>query len=244
MTTATAEVRSGVATLRWDRADVHNAMDSVTASELESQLRQLRARDDVGAVLLYPAPGAFCAGWDLAELRAVIGQGAAEQRAFLSSNLALLDALRDSSQITVAVIDGACLGFGAALACCCDLRIATERSTFGFPEAPLGIVPAMAALEVVPELSAGQAISWLAVGRTRTAEAAARAGLVDEVVGEGDLPDVLEELRHDLAAVRPAVLRETKRLVHELRAGGDPGEHRRVAIEFAAASLAAVAAHG
>ena len=236
MSTVRVEVDDGVATLGWGRSAVRNAMDAATARELTARLRELATRDDVAAVILQPAPGAFCAGWDIAELRSLGDATPDDVRAFLDGNLELVDAVTTSPQVTVALVDGPCLGFGAALAARCDISLASERSTVGFPEATINVVPAIAAMDVVAVLPSGRAIDWLATGRVRPAAIARDDGLLGEVVSTDEFAAAADELRTSLTAVGPATVRETKRLITRM-ADATGAERRRLGLDAAVATL-------
>jgi methylglutaconyl-CoA hydratase len=236
MSTVRLDVDHGVATVGWDRRDVRNAMDAATARELTSRMREMAERDDVGAIILQPADGAFCAGWDIDELRGLADATPETITAFLEGNLELLEAVVSSPQVTVALVDGPCLGFGAALAARCDISLATDRSTVGFPEATIGVLPAIAALDVVAVLPPGRAVDWLATGRVRPAGAARDDGLLGEVVAADEFDAAARGLRASLASAGPSLVRGTKQLVTQMVDATD-AQRRRLALDSAVATL-------
>jgi cyclohexa-1,5-dienecarbonyl-CoA hydratase len=91
-----------------------------------------------------------------------------------------LGRLRALDALTVALIDGHCLGGGMELALCCDLVFATERSKLGQPEIALGCFPPVAAALYPRRIGTGRTLELLLTGRTFPAAEGIALGLVDE----------------------------------------------------------------
>ena len=81
-------------------------------------------------------PHAFVAGADITEFA---GAGSEVIRERFRNNA--VEALWNLSKPTIAMVDGFALGGGCEVACSCDIRIASDRSTFGTPEINLGLIP-------------------------------------------------------------------------------------------------------
>lgn len=126
--------------------------------------------------------------------------------------------LRDLSAVTVAAVQGHCLGGGMELALACDLVIATENARFGQPEIELGCYPPVAAALYPSLIGPGRTLDLLLTGRTLTCEEAERMGLVTRRVG--NLDEGLAKLTAEILAKSGAVVRLTKKAV---RAGRDHG---------------------
>ena len=126
--------------------------------------------------------------------------------------------LRDLSAVTVAAVQGHCLGGGMELALACDLVIATEDARFGQPEIELGCYPPVAAALYPSLIGPGRTLDLLLTGRTLTCEEAERMGLIARRVG--NLDEGLAKLTSEILAKSAAVARLTKKAV---RAGRDHG---------------------
>jgi cyclohexa-1,5-dienecarbonyl-CoA hydratase len=126
--------------------------------------------------------------------------------------------LRDLSAVTVAAVQGHCLGGGMELALACDLVIATEDARFGQPEIELGCYPPVAAALYPALIGPGRTLDLLLTGRTLTCEEAERMGLVARRVPS--LDEGLAKLSAEILAKSAAVVRLTKKAV---RAGRDRG---------------------
>lgn len=126
--------------------------------------------------------------------------------------------LRDLAAVTVAAVQGHCLGGGMELALACDLVIATEDTRFGQPEIELGCYPPVAAALYPSLIGPGRTLDLLLTGRTLTCEEAERMGLVARRVSS--LDEGLAKLTAEILAKSAAVVRLTKKAV---RAGRDHG---------------------
>lgn len=170
-----------------DAGLAHGALE-----QFEALLAQA-ARDKTCRVLVLEGhDGRFCRGMDLAEVMREKGDVAGGVRHYAIC----LRLLRQSRQAVVAVVDGAALGGGLGLAAAADVLIATERATFGLPEALVGLLPAMV-LPLLCERMPAQKVRRLALAALCwDAATALRLGLVDHVVADGEAAE--KALRHEL----------------------------------------------
>ena len=116
-----------------------NALSDDIKLELEMIALELRTRTDVKAVILSGEKGNFSSGNDIKEKNA-FGDGLNLEEARQKNRLGLrmCDAWTNIPQITVASIEGACIGGGVSLALSCDFRFCSPKSYFYIPEVELG----------------------------------------------------------------------------------------------------------
>jgi cyclohexa-1,5-dienecarbonyl-CoA hydratase len=126
--------------------------------------------------------------------------------------------LRDLDAVTVAAVQGHCLGGGMELALSCDLLIATEDARFAQPEIELGCYPPVAAALLPSRIGAGLTLDLALTGRTLTCEEAERLGLVTRRMPSGQLDEAVQELAAQIATKSAPVVRLAKKAV---RAGRD-----------------------
>jgi len=112
---------------------------------------------------------------------------------------------------TVARVHGAALGGGAELTLMCDMVLAGESATFGFPEIRLGVFPPVAAVLLSRMIPAHIASELILTGRTLTALEAERAGLVNRVTQDDALDGAVNDVLAGLLALSASSLRVTKR---------------------------------
>lgn len=122
--------------------------------------------------------------------------------------------LRDLEALTVALVDGHCLGGGMELALACDLVLATERSRFGQPEIALGCYPPVAAALYPRRIGTGRTLELLLTGRTFDCAEALALGFVHERLADRAALDArAAELSGAILRHSAAVTRLTKRAV-------------------------------
>ncbi len=100
----------------------------------------------------------------------------------------LFGRLSKSNYVTVAAIDGMCVGGGGELAIWCDRRIFTdsEKTAFGFPEVKLGLFPGWGGTARTPRMiGLSNAVELITGGENIDARTAAAMGLANDVVSTG-----------------------------------------------------------
>jgi enoyl-CoA hydratase/carnithine racemase len=127
--------------------------------------------------------GAFCEGLDLDRLSDPAEDRTAGQHGYA----AMLRALERAACPVVALVDGVALGGGLGLVASADLVIATPRSTFGFPEVLVGLIPAVALPYLAQRVGVAKARLLALDGGTVDAPTALRLGLVDEIADDLDV---------------------------------------------------------
>src|SRR5215204_4771437 len=182
------------AVLTIDRPERRNAVDGPTAELLTDGFRKFEADDEARALVLTGAGGvAFCAG---ADLKAIDSFG---------PRLDLPDGpmgftRRTPSKPAIAAIEGWCLAGGLELALWCDLRIASEGSTLGFPERRWGVPLIDGGTQRLPRVvGLGRALDLILTGRMVPVEEAHAMGLVNQIVDRGSAVDRALEIAEALA---------------------------------------------
>jgi cyclohexa-1,5-dienecarbonyl-CoA hydratase len=201
-----------VATLTIDRPPL-NILDIPTIDRLGEVIAELAADPELLVIVLRGAgERAFSAG--------VAVQDHTPDRVgpMLDSLHGTIRRLRDLDTITIAAVQGHCLGGGMELAMACDLVIATGDARFAQPEIELGCFPPVATALLPARIGAGLTLDLALNGRTLTAEEAERMGLVTRRVPVGGLDGAIREISERIAAKSAPVVRLTKKAV---RAGRD-----------------------
>jgi enoyl-CoA hydratase/carnithine racemase len=216
---------SQIAALTLNRPEALNAISRQLATELLAACDALNGREDVRVVIVTGAgERAFCAGADLKERRMLAPD---ERAAHTAAIEAAAEALAALPMPTIAAVRGFALAGGAELAIACDLRVAAEDATFGFPEVKIGIFPgAGGALRLPRIVGSGAARDLLFTGRRITAEDAFRLGLVDRLAPADSVVGAAAELAALIAANAPLAVRAVKRALEESH-GTRTGEARR-----------------
>jgi enoyl-CoA hydratase len=219
------DLRDGIGRVTFNRPQARNAFTFAMYERLAAICRQAN-EDKTIKVLVFTGAGdkAFASGTDINQFRAFTApQHAIEYEARLDGVLSEIEECRVP---TVAAINGACTGGGAGIAACCDLRIGTKTTRYGFPIArTLGNCLSMASLSRLSALVGPARVKDLIfTARLLGAEEAAGAGLLSEVVEDvtalqrradelatliaGHAPLTLSAAKKGLARLRPQFTRE------------------------------------
>ncbi len=197
--------------LTLNRPDKRNALSIELRFALADAVGRAVEDDGVGCLLLTGAGTAFCAGMDVTQF----GGDAGNKRALYESSTRAFDAGARCPKPVVGAVNGPAIAGGFALALLCDLRVATQTATFGYPELPRGIPPSYAAARAVLPATVAQELCL--TGRIVRATEAQRLGIVREVVSGDPLPRALELARRVAGLPRRAVLETKRRTLLERR---------------------------
>lgn len=210
-------ISGAVGTIRLGRAAKRNAVTYDMWVALGEACHQLAHDPAVRVVVLRGEGDHFCAGADITELLAERPHGTPS---FMDVNMAAEHALVTLPKPVVAVVQGDCIGGGAALAIDCDLRLAVEGSRFGITPSKLGIVYPPASLERAVRLLGPAAKRLLYTGDLIDATEAHRIGLVDELLPADRVEARLDELCATLASRSLLTQAGTKEMVAAVLAHG------------------------
>lgn len=210
-TTVLVEIDGPVATLTLNRPDKRNAIRLSMWAAIADNVTSLAQSGDVRILVVRGAGDHFCAGADISEL--TNGPGGEYARI----NWAAEEALANFPGPTIAVIRGNCIGGGVSIATACDLRIASNNSTFGITPAKLGIVYPTNAIERAVRVIGGSAAKHLMYsGEIIDSSRALRVGLIDELLAPDELEGRVEQLIEILTQRSALTQAATKAMVDEI----------------------------
>src|SRR5260221_6274380 len=127
-----------------DPAKGANVLSSGVLAEFSAHLDHLEQRPGLAGLIIRSGKrGSFIAGADLREFVASLDAPKEQIVAMCHRGRRLFERLSQAPFVTIAAIDGVCLGGGAELAIWCDRRLMTDdpKAQFGFPEVKLGLDP-------------------------------------------------------------------------------------------------------
>ncbi len=207
------EPASGVATLTLNRPAQFNAFDRPMVNRWADLLIEISRNRDVRALVVTGAGKAFCAGGDIAELRAFLDMSMAERKAFLWENVYRVPrALATVDIPVIAAINGTARGAGLDMALMCDIRIMERSVVVGESYISMGLMPGDGGGWLLPRLvGMARALEMLWTGDGVDAEKAERIGLVSHVVDDGAALDAALALARRIAAQPTDAIRMTKR---------------------------------
>jgi len=205
------EQEGRVAILTFNRPEKMNALSEEVRVELLAHLERIATDDSVGVVVLTGAGDkAFVAGADIGEFE---GRSPFDQRYAMRSPR-IFDVMASYPKPVIAMINGYCLGGGCELVMSCDIRVASDRASFGQPEINLGLIPGGGGTQRMPRIvGTGQAMRLILSGDRIKAEEAKQIGLADLVVPHDDLRQQTLELAQRIASKSPLTLKVAKEAI-------------------------------
>ncbi len=206
----------GVATLTLNRPEKHNVLSAVMIAELTQAAADLGANNAVRVVVLTGAGKSFCAGGDLAWMRAQMAADRAQRMVEARKLAEMLQALNTMPKPLIGKINGQAFGGGVGLMAVCDVAIADENARFGLTETWLGLIPATISPYVVARMGERFARRVMMSGRKFGAAEAKEMALISRFVMDEYLDKAVEvEIAPYLKAAPKAVAR-TKALIRQL----------------------------
>ncbi len=118
-----------------------NAIDTVMLGELMHAVEQAQ-KDGSVKIIVFFGEEHFSSGADITEMS---GFSQGDMKRFSRDGQKLCNMIEDMDKLSIAVIEGSCVGGGFELASSCDIRIASKQARFGLPELRIGLVPGFGA---------------------------------------------------------------------------------------------------
>ncbi len=206
----------GVLTLTMNRPDVHNAFDDAQQQRLIEALEAAVSDPAVRVVVLAGSGKSFSAGGDLKYMRRMGNNSYQENLADAGRLAHLLKLLNDFPKPTIARVQGAAMGGGVGLVCCCDIAIGSDAARFALSEVKVGMVPATISPYVVRSIGEKAARRLFLTGEMVDAERALRVGYLSEVVAEAELDAKVAEVVQQLLNNAPEGLAKAKWIIGEV----------------------------
>ncbi|MFN8575082.1 MAG: enoyl-CoA hydratase-related protein [Gemmatimonadaceae bacterium] len=206
-----------VLTVRFNRPDRLNAFRRSEYTRFHDLLDEFERTPSVSAVVLTGTGRGFCAGEDLKEL----SESADADTPALDGAQVLQEITRrivNSRHVYIAAVNGVAAGFGAELACACDLRVAAREARFLFPEVRRGLFVTNGISLILPRMVGDAwARRLLLTGEAIDADTALRIGMVTDVVEGSALVNAANEIAARIAGHAPTAVRLTKRILNARR---------------------------
>jgi methylglutaconyl-CoA hydratase len=211
------ELRPPTVVITMDRADRRNALGRALIADLTAAFERARDDTNVRCVILTGAGPTFCAGMDLAELQQSLDVPLEATPVWDDAlRLArLYDLIYTLPRPTIAAVQGSAVAGGAGLVTVCDLAVAVPEAKFGYPEVRRGLVAAMVMPHLLRHVGERMARHLLLTGELIDADAAVRAGLVNEIAPAGQLLDRALAIAAACAEGGPEALAKTKEYLHQ-----------------------------
>jgi enoyl-CoA hydratase/carnithine racemase len=215
-------VEDGVATVRLNRPDRRNALNTAVLSGLRTLFDRLDDDPSVRVVVVRGEGKAFCSGMDLQEMKQQQA-ATADPESLVTIVLRRIEASRHP---TIAMVQGDAFAGGCELALHCDLRIAADVARFCMPLAKIGlVVPFLLGQKMVEIIGPAHTRQMLLTGQPVSAARAYEIGLVHQVVPAADLERTTHQMARTIAQNAPLSLAGMKAVIRRAISGRDGIEH-------------------
>jgi methylglutaconyl-CoA hydratase len=210
------EIEGPVARVWFNRPEVRNAFDGLMVTELRKTLFDFGTLDEVRVIVLGGRGPSFCAGGDLAWMKAAAHFTREENLREAQALADLFFTVYNSPKPVVARVHGAAFGGGAGLVAACDIPVAALGTRFAFSEVRLGIIPAVISPYVVAKIGESAARELFLTGERFEAVRACEIGLIRAAVPEDDLDATVNRRVDELLKSGPRAIAEAKALIREV----------------------------
>ncbi|MBN1375657.1 MAG: enoyl-CoA hydratase/isomerase family protein [Dehalococcoidia bacterium] len=197
-----------IAVITLNRPEALNSFDPDQINEFNKYLRDFAADEEMWVgIITATGERAFSVG---ADIKTTLPRIQESVNRFEMPAPAICEDLRTWKPL-IAAVNGACLGGGFEVALACDIRIAAQNATFGFPEINIGLIPGWGGTQRLPRaIPLAIAAEILTSGRPISAEEAYRIGLVNRVVPSADLMNEARKMAEALLKPAPLAARSAK----------------------------------
>jgi methylglutaconyl-CoA hydratase len=210
------DIKDGVATIRMNRPDVHNAFDDALIAGLTAELRRLDALPEARIIVLAANGKSFSAGADLGWMRRMATYSREDNLRDAMALAALMRTLDGMKKPTIARVQGSAFGGGVGLVACCDIAIASTEATFSLSEVRLGLIPSVISPYVMAAIGERAARRYFLTAERFDAAEARRIGLVHEVVDSAALDEAMAGMAAHLLKGGPRALAAAKKLIADI----------------------------
>ena len=177
--TIIVEKLGGASIIRFNRPEIKNPLSVETLEKLDRIFTVLNSDATLEKIIFTGSGDTFASGANLNEV-AELTAGTAREFGLRGQNL--MRKIYNSEKLTVAAIDGFCMGGALDLALSCKRRIAAPRSIFAHPGASLGIITGWSGTQILPRLvGKKKAFEMFLTAKKISAQEALEIGLIDEI---------------------------------------------------------------
>ena len=212
----TISVNDAEATITLNRPDLRNALTEEVSTELIDAIDEAE-EEDARCVVVRGSEGAFCAGGDVNSMIEGLDGGvpvAEKVRVVDEQTHEAVARVAGCSVPTVASIQGAAMGAGAALALACDVQVASEEAEIGFVFRRVGLGVDSGTSYLLPRtVGVNTAKKLVYTGEVLGAERANELGLITDVFPADEFQERADELVERIASGPTVALKNAKRLI-------------------------------
>ncbi len=204
-----------IARITINRPDVNNLVNLQMGQEIDDICRQINQDNDIYVVIITGAGDVFCGGSEL-EKSFHFGKKQPRSDAEIAKQYNVAFCVASIEKPVIAAINGDALGQGLELALACDIRIASQKARFGFPNVAMGLIPSDGGTQRLPRIiGRGKALEMIFTAEIIGAAEALETGLISKVVASESLIAEVDALAKSITSKAPISLRYIKEAINK-----------------------------
>lgn len=209
-------IANRIATITLNRPEKRNALNPELIAELTQTLNFVEHSDDVKVVILKANGNVFSAGADLAYMQALQNFSYQDNIDDSERLRQLFEAIRTSTKVIIAQVEGHAIAGGCGLATICDIVFAVPEAKFGYTEVNLGFAPALVSCYLVQKVGETIAKRMLLTGHLFSAQEVLNFNLITFVTNANEINQKVNDFAEQLCVNTSAnSLKVTKQLINE-----------------------------
>lgn len=175
----TTQLTGSVSIIRFNRPAERNPLSIATLNQLRTSFSTMAADSNVEVIIFTGTDDVFASGADIRELTSL---DSASAREFSQMGQELFQTIAGARQVTIAAVNGYCMGGALDLALACDIRLASANAVFSHPGARLGIITGWGGTQRLPRIiGKARALEFFATARRVSSEEALAIGLITRI---------------------------------------------------------------
>jgi cyclohexa-1,5-dienecarbonyl-CoA hydratase len=182
-----------------------NVIDMAMMDELLAAIEQIEQRPDISVIVFNGSPKAFSAGVEVKEHTPDKVEG------MLRKFHSVIRMMLATKKVTIAAVEGACLGGGAEVALVCDLVYTARDASWAFPEIKLACYPPVACAALAALIGQKRAADLILTGRQISGDEALAIGLATGAARGEELAGLVNDAVARLSKLSPAALKVAKK---------------------------------
>lgn len=203
--------KASYAVLTLNRASRKNALGRHIIDELVEALNRIIHSAEARVLIVTGSGGDFCTGMDVTDMAEVDEQ---EGLRLIRAEAKVFEMLHNLTQVTIAAVEGYCLGGGMELALSCDILVSSDKAFFGEPEVNFSVLPGI--VRVWRHAGLNRARYMALTGRVFPAREVADWGIISKLVPAGKALAEAEKTAADIIEKPPETVKTVKRLFLEV----------------------------
>jgi len=211
------DIKTDVFTITLNRPECGNALNMQMVDQLRKAFHDIENNNSLRVVLIKAIGKSFCSGADLNWMTNAVKLNKEENIAECRKLAGLFSQISDCAKISIAQVQGPCIGGGLGLIAACDYVFASAKSYFSFPEVKLGLIPATIAPYAIARIGLQKTKAFMLSGIKIPSDLANHLNLVDTVCNEDVLEKDVSEFIAELRSGEKHAQQKIKLLLKELR---------------------------